>query len=50
VQFPEEAEILLIRNGKVAARSWEKELRYAPLDSGVYRVEAYTVHKGKRRS
>ncbi len=50
VESPEEAEILLIRNGKEVTRSWGKELRYVPRDPEVYRAEAYIFHRGKRRA
>lgn len=48
-ESPEEAEILLIRNGEEVASSWGKELRYKPHEPGVYRVEAFIVHRGTRR-
>ncbi len=49
VESPEEAEILLVRNGRKVARSRGARLSHKPLDPGVYRVEAFIVHSGKRR-
>jgi len=49
VQTPHSADIHLLLNGQVVARTRGKHLRYTTADPGVYRVEAYRSYRLSRR-
>lgn len=47
-QVPAPAEIRLLRNGRVVARTRGRELKALLVDPGVYRIEAYKSYRGRR--
>lgn len=49
VQAPQPADIRLIRNGKVVARSNRRTLEYTTAQPGAYRVEVYRRYRLERR-
>jgi hypothetical protein len=49
VSSPLQADLRLLRDGEIVARSRGKSLRYTTGESGVYRVEARRRHLGKSR-
>jgi hypothetical protein len=49
VTCPRPAEIRLVRDGRVVAHSRGELFAQVARDKGVYRVEAYRRHAGRRR-
>jgi hypothetical protein len=49
VEAPQPADIRLIRNGELVARSIRRTLQYTTAQAGVYRVEVYRRYRLERR-
>jgi hypothetical protein len=49
VQAPRAADLRLIRNGELVARSRRQTLEYTTAEAGVYRVEVFRRYRLERR-
>ena len=49
VQAPDQAEVRLLRNGRVIAQGYADSISYDVRDPGVYRVEVWKHRWGKLR-